>query len=106
MYAIGQIFREAEVELSGEDDINSRRPPIMQVQCFYVFKHLFRSSIPVDIDPYVSNMLDAFFLLAAEQSERLAFIQHFHMNLDYKAQALIQTVKGQHLLLRPVCLFV
>jgi hypothetical protein len=40
-------------------------------------------------------MLDAFFLLSSgEQNERIAFIQHFHMNLDYKARALLQTVKG------------
>jgi hypothetical protein len=39
-------------------------------------------------------MLDAFFLLSAEQSERLAFIQHLQMNLDYKAKAFVQTVKG------------
>jgi hypothetical protein len=40
-------------------------------------------------------MLDVFFLLTpGEQNERIAFLQHFHMNLDYKARALLQTVKG------------
>ncbi|KAI6242938.1 hypothetical protein M3Y99_00203400 [Aphelenchoides fujianensis] len=79
LFELGQIFKEAGVELSAEDQQYTRRPPLI-------------NPAPVEADAYVERMFRLFFLLS-DRTERLSFIDHFLTTLEYRANALIQTTK-------------
>ncbi|KAI6227909.1 hypothetical protein M3Y95_00566400 [Aphelenchoides besseyi] len=76
LHELGQILH---TNLSAEEQVISRRPPII-------------NPIPVEIEPYIERLFQLFFLLP-DRIERVAFIDHMLTTLEYKANALIQTVK-------------